>query len=46
MLPEVARSAAEAVAAVVPLRRDGHTLATPGDKKTPAEEIVFDEGAS
>jgi integrase len=29
VLPEVAKAAAEAVAAVVPLRRDGHTMATP-----------------
>ena len=33
VLPEVAKAAAEAVAAVVPLRRDGHTMATPGAEK-------------
>nr|BFE32009.1 hypothetical protein GCM10010200_042600 [Actinomadura rugatobispora] len=43
VLPEVAR--AEAVAAVVPLRRDGHTMATPDTENAPAEIISLGGGA-
>jgi integrase len=45
VLPEVAKSAAEAVAAVVPLRRDGHTMATPDTENAPAEIISLGGGA-
>ncbi|WP_309240012.1 tyrosine-type recombinase/integrase [Actinomadura sp. J1-007] len=45
VLPEVAKAAAEAVAAVVPLRCDGHPMATPGTKNAPAEIISLGGGA-